>query len=518
MSLKGTTNAEKIWNYLIEKGLTPQGAAGLMGNLDAESALIPTNLQNSYERSLGMNDVEYTAAVDSGKYANFAHDAAGYGLAQWTYWSRKQGLLAYAKASGKSVGDLEMQLGFLMKELSESFSSVLATLKTTASVRAASDSVLTKFERPADMGTTAQEKRAAFGQTYYDKYAGTKATAQPAAANSCTVERLLEIAKAEVGYHEKASNSQLDDKTANSGSGNWTKYARDLYAAGYYNGNKNGYDWCDSHFDWLFYKLAGCDAKRAQEIICQTGDLGAGCTYSMQYYKNAGRLDMNPKVGDQIFFRYSGTSGADHTGLVIAVTATSIRTHEGNSGDCVRECTYSRSDRTIVGYGHPKFDPSTPAPVPAPAPAPTTPAVELKVGDVVTFTGTTHYSNANAASGPSCKPGKAKVTNIYKSGKHPIHLIATSDGDSTVYGWVDLADITVAAKWEPAVGDIVNYTGSVHYASANATSGPSCKGGKAKIHDIYQLGKSKHPYLLIWEPGSGATVYGWVDAGTFTKA
>lgn len=77
---------------------------------------------------------------------------------------------------------------------------------------------------------------------------------------------------------------------------------------------------------------------------------------------------------------------------------------------------------------------------------------------------------------------------------------------------------TSAAAWTPAVGDVVNFTDNKHYASANASNGPACKGGKAKITAIHQLGKSKHPYHLVRVSGSGATVYGWVDAGTFTKA
>ena len=68
------------------------------------------------------------------------------------------------------------------------------------------------------------------------------------------------------------------------------------------------------------------------------------------------------------------------------------------------------------------------------------------------------------------------------------------------------------------VGDIVTFTGSRHYADANAVSGPVCKPGKAQITAIYQLGKSKHPYQLKHVAGSGASVYGWVDAETFTKA
>ena len=62
------------------------------------------------------------------------------------------------------------------------------------------------------------------------------------------------------------------------------------------------------------------------------------------------------------------------------------------------------------------------------------------------------------------------------------------------------------------VGDIVEFKGTKHYTSANAVSGKACKGGKAKITQIYQLGKSKHPYHLIAEKGGGSDVYGWVDA------
>ena len=76
------------------------------------------------------------------------------------------------KGLGKSVGDLEAQLGFLFKELTEGYTSVLSVLKSATSVRQASDAVLLKFERPADQSAAVQAKRASYGQTYYDKYAG----------------------------------------------------------------------------------------------------------------------------------------------------------------------------------------------------------------------------------------------------------------------------------------------------------------------------------------------------------
>ena len=118
-----------------------------------------------------MADAEYTEMVDRGTYANFGNDRAGYGLAQWTYPSRKAALLAYAKAAGKSIGDLEMQLGFLMQELSTGYKTVLNVLRTTVSVREASDIVLLQFERPADQSEARRKQRAEYGQKYFDKYA-----------------------------------------------------------------------------------------------------------------------------------------------------------------------------------------------------------------------------------------------------------------------------------------------------------------------------------------------------------
>ncbi len=161
---------ETIWNYLTAKGLNAFAVAGILCNLYAESALNPTNLQNSFEKKLGMTDAAYTAAVDSGTYANFVRDGAGYGLAQWTYWFRKQALLDFAKAAGKSVGDLGTQLDFLWSEL-QGYTSVMAALKATTSVRQASDAVLTGYERPADQSDAVKEKRAGYGQGYYDQYA-----------------------------------------------------------------------------------------------------------------------------------------------------------------------------------------------------------------------------------------------------------------------------------------------------------------------------------------------------------
>ena len=169
MSLIGISNEEKTWNYFMSKLNNEFGVSGLMGNLYSESGFRPDNLQNTFEKKLGMTDEEYTKSVDNGSYTNFIHDGAGYGLAQWTYWSRKQNLLNYAHAKNKSIGDLEMQLDFLWGEL-QAYTSVIHTLKTATSVLEASNVVLLQYERPKDQSVLVQIKRANFGLSIYSRY------------------------------------------------------------------------------------------------------------------------------------------------------------------------------------------------------------------------------------------------------------------------------------------------------------------------------------------------------------
>lgn len=163
-------NEDHIWEVLYAKIGNPYGAAGLMGNLYAESGLQSNNLQNSYEESLGYSDASYTQAVDSGSYTNFTSDSAGYGLAQWTVEDRKTPLLAFANERGCSIADLDMQLAFLCDELETKFPGVLSALKNAKSVREASDYVLFNFEAPLDQGETVQAQRAANGSVYYSRY------------------------------------------------------------------------------------------------------------------------------------------------------------------------------------------------------------------------------------------------------------------------------------------------------------------------------------------------------------
>ena len=262
------------------------------------------------------------------------------------------------------------------------------------------------------------------------------------------VSDLIAIARAEIGYKEKASNSQLDSKTANPGSNNFTKYGRDLYAAGYYNGNKNGVAWCDQFYDWCVFQLAGKNKKVAEAIQYQTGDCGAGCKYSAQYYRNAGKFfASNPKPGDQIFF---GKVGAEtHTGMVVEVNGSIIKTVEGNAGNMVKELTYSINSPNIAGYGRPNL--SVDVPVTSTTTTAKSTTTPISNGNLtipkVTFTAGAQVNLSNVPLYGSASTSKVanKLTGIYYiwstkvvNGRVRITTSAKNAGKLLkITGWID---------------------------------------------------------------------------------
>lgn len=175
---------------------------------------------------------------------------------------------------------------------------------------------------------------------------------------------IIALAQNEIGYLEKASNSQLDSKTANAGYNNFTKYARDLdNIPGFFNGPKNGYPWCTSFYCWLFVKSFGVEQARKM-LYLPVNSLAAGCTYAVDYYRKNGAFYSVPKAGDQIFFK-DARGNIVHTGLVEKVTASTVYTIEGNTsttagvvanGGGVCRKSYNISYSRIVGYGRPKYD------------------------------------------------------------------------------------------------------------------------------------------------------------------
>lgn len=173
--------ASDIYNKLRKAGLTGAGAAGLMGNIYAESGMLSNRveilcLKRLHENGMKYTDESYTAAVDAGKIsrASFLNPLPGkqygYGLCQWTSPGRKAGLYDLAKKRGVSIGDADVQVEWLLQELQTSYAGVLKTLTSTADVLTASNAVLMKFEIPADTGSAIRETRYKYSMKYYEEF------------------------------------------------------------------------------------------------------------------------------------------------------------------------------------------------------------------------------------------------------------------------------------------------------------------------------------------------------------
>ena len=129
------------------------------------------------------------------------------------------------------------------------------------------------------------------------------------------IEKVILIAKNEEGYLEKKSNNQLDDKTANAGSANYTKYWRDIKP------DYQGQPWCAAFISWCFMKAFGLD--NAKKLLKH---------WPYVYCPTLGKLftrNANPKIGDVVIFYHNGMF--THTGLVTAVIGDRFYTIEGNT-------------------------------------------------------------------------------------------------------------------------------------------------------------------------------------------
>ena len=137
----------EIYDILRAGGLSHAGALGMIGNMMAEATRSLNPKQVEIGRSKLSNE-QYTAATDNG-LLDFVHDTIGYGLCQWTFHSRKQGLLNYARQQGVSVGDGVMQVNYALKELREEYGGIYGVLCNSTSIDDCADVVCTQFERPA---------------------------------------------------------------------------------------------------------------------------------------------------------------------------------------------------------------------------------------------------------------------------------------------------------------------------------------------------------------------------------
>ena len=170
--IESTMTVKEIYDWLKSCGLTDAGVSGLLGNIKAESGIKSNNLQNSYNTKFGLTDEQYTERVNNKSYnkEQFVNDKAGYGLCQWTFWSRKRGLYEFAESLNCNIDDTEMQLKYLIKELTTGYKNVYEVLKTSNNIKECSDIVLTQFEKPVDQSEEVMNKRYEYSKEIFDTY------------------------------------------------------------------------------------------------------------------------------------------------------------------------------------------------------------------------------------------------------------------------------------------------------------------------------------------------------------
>ena len=165
-------------------------------------------------------------------------------------------------------------------------------------------------------------------------------------------EKVIKVAEGEVGYLEKKSNKDLESKTANAGSKNYTKYGRWIGANGDY--------WCASFLSWIFYKSYG--SVLGKQLLC--GAFSAACETIRKNFSKKGQYKASPAIGDVIFFSGTRHSGANHIGIVYKIADGKVYTIEGNTsgasgvvdnGGGVAKKSYALTNSKILGYGHPDY-------------------------------------------------------------------------------------------------------------------------------------------------------------------
>ena len=171
---------QTIWQFLKHKGFSDIAAAALMGNMEAESNCVSCRLQGDFTNGF-KRSADYTAQVDAGNISRheFIHDGpggGGYGLCQWTLFSRKAGLYDLAQEQNVSIGDEFIQVEWLTRELWQGeYRTVRETLEKSPSIRECSDAIVKQFLRPADQSDAVCSYRADLARAFYQQFSEAEA-------------------------------------------------------------------------------------------------------------------------------------------------------------------------------------------------------------------------------------------------------------------------------------------------------------------------------------------------------
>lgn len=491
-------------------GLTKEGTCSLMSMVKGESNFNPYNLEDKYNKSLGMTDEQYVARVDNGTYTEFVSDHAGFGLAQHTFPDRKRDMLGFSKQYGGSIGDYKMQTDFILWELYNKYRSIWNKLITSHDLQELTWLLIDEWERPADKND-AMRVRYVYALGYYN-------VVKDADDSALFDEPKKEEDDGTRGVIEKYTQAAVMIADDNS--------------HGYSQANRWGPDYDCSSLVITVVQYAGVPVK----------DRGATYTGNMRkVFLASGFTDVTRQcnLGNGNGMQYGDIllNDVNHAAIYLGEgRIVHARSSEGNSlqgdqsGNEIRTQQYYNYPWNIVmRYTGGKVL--------------NTPTTSLN-GDV-----SAHDSNVvllrKGSKGANVKVLQEKLIQLgYDVGPDG----ADGDfGDNTakalmqfqqehdlevdgVFGPLTFevmknagktASTSAAVQSKPAqestaggvkvkVGTVVKFTGDRCYKTSNGDAYKTCKPGKARVTVIKPA--AKHPYYLIRLLLGGSTVYGWVDA------
>lgn len=235
---------------------------------------------------------------------------------------------------------------------------------------------------------------------------------------------LIAVAVKEIGTVEQPGNRQ--------------KYGKAYGIDGVY--------WCMQFVWWCF--------QRVDRTLFMDGGKTASCGKLMRWAQAHGQwVTKGFKPGDVLIYDFPSTEvKTDHTGICESVSGQYVTAIEGNTSSGVKGSQANgdgvyrkkRALSLVIGAYRPKYDVAASSSEAKNNSGSQTGKAAFKVGDIVDFKGSKHYTSSNATSGVACKGGKAKVTAVSKGAKHPYHLVKQAS-PCTVYGWVDAADISAVS-------------------------------------------------------------------------
>lgn len=245
--------------------------------------------------------------------------------------------------------------------------------------------------------------------------------------------------------------------------------------------------------------VCNCDCSAFQNV-CAVISGAPGITYGSNGWTVSSMINLLGSLGYKVITNTKYLRSADYCvrGAIIAKSGHTVCALDNGS----------KYQETLAAAGL-SGSSSTTKPSTSTPSISNTDSLNLKIGDIVEFTGTTHYANAAASTGPSCKPGQAKITAIAKGKAHPYHLIAVSGGGSNVYGWVNTNDIKVI-QTSVTGSTATHYTVKVSVKNLNIRTGPGTN---------YAVNGKVSPcpvgvYTIVEEAnGPGASKWGKLKSG-----